>query len=48
MTDYVVDPKNPPELSGVKGDVGWPGAPGGAGPPGIMVRMVLGMSYNGS
>ena len=38
MTGYDFDPKNPPELSGVKGEVGAPGAPGQQGPPGIRVR----------
>ncbi len=38
MTDIVVDPKNPPELSGVKGDRGMPGAPGAPGPAGVRVR----------
>lgn len=37
MSNYVVDPKNPPELMGVKGDRGWTGPAGPSGPAGIMV-----------
>lgn len=37
MPGYVVDPKNPPEHVGIKGDVGWPGVPGPTGPKGIRV-----------
>lgn len=39
MKDLVVDPGNPPELSGVKGEVGEPGPPGKPGADGIMVRL---------
>lgn len=39
MTNYVVDPKRPPELIGVKGDRGNPGLPGLPGPQGIRVSV---------